>query len=183
MDMKPIKRVVVLFDLAGCAKAFQSEGDEKMIAVLSDYYAACEEVVAAREGRVIKFIGDGCLSVFAEDHALAAVHATTEMQRRVGVLADRLHVAIQLGANLHLALVYEMPVQGRVDIFGRGVNQTFLLGRGAGVRISEPVYRALPSSARSAWMKYKPPAVYHLDASEGLLEGLGKSAVQNLERW
>ena len=66
---------------------------------------------------------------------------------------------------------------------GRDVNQTFLLGRGAGIRISEPVYRALPNSARSPWSKHKPSAIYHLDAPEGLYEGGGKDVVSNTLRW
>ena len=48
------------------------------------------------------------------------------------------------------------------DIIGRTVNQTFLLGRGRGIRISERVYRRLPSSERSPWEKVKAPAYYVL---------------------
>ena len=71
----------------------------------------------------------------------------------------------------------------RRDIIGRGVNQTFLLGRGTGIRISEPVYRALPSSMRSPWIRHKPPAIYCVDSAEGLFEGLRKDAASNTLRW
>lgn len=61
-----------------------------------------------------------------------------------------------------------------------GVNQTFLLGRGPGIRISEPLYRALPSAVRSPWVKHKPPAVYHLDAPDGIYAGMGKPPIRML---
>jgi hypothetical protein len=69
------------------------------------------------------------------------------------------------------------------DVIGRGVNQTFLLGRGTGIRISEPVYRSLPSAARSPWTKHKPPAIYHLAEPGVLLGGLGKDPAANTVRW
>jgi hypothetical protein len=63
------------------------------------------------------------------------------------------------------------------------VNQTFLLGRGAGIRISEPVYRKLPSAERTPWIKNKPPAVYVLEAAGEILGGMGKTAAENAARW
>ena len=53
-SFQPTKRVIVLIDLAGCAKAFQTEGDEKMAAFLQDYYVTCEKVVTGRGGAVIQ---------------------------------------------------------------------------------------------------------------------------------
>jgi hypothetical protein len=110
-----------------------------------------------------------------------------ELQAEVYALARTGNMPVALGANLHIGAVIEGefggPSRHGRDVIGRGVNQTFLLGRGAGIRISEPVYRALPSGARSPWRKHKPPAIYHLDDTAGLLEGGGKDAGQNTLRW
>ena len=186
-SFQPTKRVIVLIDLAGCAKAFQTEGDEKMVAFLQGYYVACEKIVTGRGGAVIKFIGDACLAVFATDQAKNAIEAVLKLQSTIAMLAKRRQVQLALGANLHLSSAIEAEFgtgsSKRRDILGRGVNQTFLLGRGSGIRISEPVYRALPSSARSPWSKHKPPAVYHLNAPHGIYEGLGKDPVTNALRW
>ena len=187
VSFEPTKRVIVLIDLAGCAKAFQREGDEKMVAFLQDYYVACEGAVTRRGGTVIKFMGDACLAVFRMDDAKNALDALVELQSTTAKLATDYGVQVALGANVHLAAAIEAEFgigsSKRKDILGRGVNQTFLLGRGVGIRISEPVYRALPSSARSPWKKHKPPAVYHLDTSDGIYEGLGKDPVTNSMRW
>ncbi len=181
------ERLIVLIDLAGFTKTFQTHSDEEIAAWLQHFYSACDEVLTAKGGTVIKFIGDACLAVFAREQAPDAVAAVLALQGRVSELAARHGMPMSLGANLHISTVVEGefggPSKRMRDILGRGVNQTFLLGRGPGVRVSEPVYRALPSDARSPWRKHKPPAIYHLDAAAGLLEGAGKSAGQNTARW
>jgi hypothetical protein len=86
-------------------------------------------------------------------------------------MAERYELPLALGANVHLASVIEGELgtgsSRRRDVVGRGVNHAFVLGRGPGIRISEPVYRSLPSGARSAWIKHKPPAVYELGTPGG----------------
>ncbi len=41
----PTKRIFAVMDLAGFAKAFQTESDERMAAFVHDYHAACEHAV------------------------------------------------------------------------------------------------------------------------------------------
>jgi class 3 adenylate cyclase len=183
----PTKRLIILIDLAGSTKAFQSEGDIKMAALFQQYYVDCETVLTEKGGTVVKFMGDACLAVFPPDNAQDAVDAVIILQSKVHVLAKRHEVNLELGANLHIASAIEgqfgTALKGAKDILGRGVNQTFLLGRGAGIRISEPVYRALPSPARAPWQKHKPPAVYHLEKREDIYQGVGNNPATNIDRW
>jgi class 3 adenylate cyclase len=71
-----------------------------------------------------------------------------------------------VGANVHLSTVAEgeLGADGdrRYDVIGAGVNHLFRMGGGAGIRISEPVYRQLPNERRGAWRKQKPPSTYTL---------------------
>jgi hypothetical protein len=109
-------------------------------------------------GRVVKFIGDGCLAMFSAEEATAAVNAAVELLRAVDELAEAANIGVKLGANVHLTTVVAgyFGAEGQYfDVIGRGVNQTFLLGRGPGIRLSEPVYRKLPSAARSAWRRWR----------------------------
>jgi class 3 adenylate cyclase len=182
----PVKRVIMLVDLAGAAKAMQSE-DVKMVQFIQDYYAVCDKAVTDKGGTVIKFMGDGCLAVFSAENARNAVNTALELRSTIAALAGRYSVSVTMGANLHLASVVDAEFgvgsSRRRDIMGRGVNQAFLLGRGPGIRISEPVYRALPSGVRSPWIKHKPPAVYHIGPAGGIMEGLGKTPSANAARW
>ena len=186
-SFRPTRRIIVVLDLAGFAKSFQTQSDEKMAAFVHDYYVACEQTITSGGGEVIKFIGDACLAVFPVDLAKNAVDAAVELHSTVAAISKQHQIPSALGANLHLASAIEGEFGAgpskRRDIIGRGVNQTFLLGRGPGIRISEPVYRALPSSARSRWNKHKPPAVYHLDEAQGIYEGAGKTPAANALRW
>ena len=129
----PVKRVILLVDLAGAAKAMQSD-DAKMIQFIQDYYAVCDKAVSGKGGTVIKFMGDGCLAVFSAENARNAVDAALELRSTITELASRYSLAVTMGANLHLAPVVDAEFgvgsSRRRDIMGRGVNQAFLLGRG-----------------------------------------------------
>ena len=91
------------------------------------------------------------------------------MQRAIADLTLDIGLDFRLGANVHfgevIAREFGTGSNRRFDVIGRAVNQTFLLGRGTGIRLSERVYRKLPSSERSSWDKRKLPSVYVLEDS------------------
>jgi class 3 adenylate cyclase len=187
MSFVPGKRIIVLANLAGCTKAFQSRSDEKMAAFIQEYYVVCDNTLTEAGGTIIKFMGDACLAVFPAEPAKDAVAAVLQLQVAADALASQYQIPVSLGANVHLSLTIDsefgVGTSKRRDIIGRGVNQTFLLGRGPGIRISEAVYRALPSNARAPWNKHKPPAVYHLGSADGVYDGMGKGPSANAQRW
>ena len=179
--------VILVADLAGYAVAFRTRSDAEMVHLLDRYYHAAEEVIAERGGRIIKFIGDSVLAVFAETDAPQAVVAAVMLESAVAAVSRRLGFSLSVGVNVHMGNVIEAELGSgesrRPDVFGRTVNQAFLLGRGPGIRISEPVYRKLPSTDRSPWSKNRPPAVYALGDDAGVYEGLRKTASENAQRW
>ncbi len=109
------------------------------------------------------------------------------MRQAAAHLAEDVGLDFSLGANIHFGEVIATELGTgpgrRYDVVGRTVNQTFLLGRGGGIRLSERVYRTLPSGERSPWEKRKPPAVYVLGESGEPYEALGKSPSENAQRW
>ncbi|MEM7243871.1 MAG: adenylate/guanylate cyclase domain-containing protein [Acidobacteriota bacterium] len=163
--LRSSRLVIVFADLAGYARGFRDHSDEEMARFLDRYYHACFELFEARGGRVVKLIGDSCLVVFPERDGSAAAEALIELERRVSSLADEHDLDVILGANVHCGSVmeglYGPTDRARYDIIGSAVNHAALMGRGPGLRLSEPVYRQLPSGDRSPWQKVKPPAVYH----------------------
>src|SRR5689334_4929871 len=96
-SFQPAKRIIVLIDLAGYSKAFQSTPDEKMAAFLHDFYVACEETITSRNGQIIKFIGDACLSVFPTDEAQNAVEAVQEVKTRLAAVSTNHEISLALG--------------------------------------------------------------------------------------
>ena len=151
------KLVVIAADLAGFTR-YVGRTDALAVADWLDrHYRAVDDAVGRHGGRVVKYIGDGVLAVFPEEECVRAVACAREL---LGL--ENLSEGLRMGANVHLAEVAEAELgpQRRYDVVGMGVNATFLLGRGPGLRISEPVYRRLENADRGGWRKQRPPTVY-----------------------
>ena len=160
-------RVLVLADLAGFTRAVAHLSAVAIAEVVDEFYTRCDELVAGYGGHVVKFSGDNCLAVFEPSDARDAVACVLAMRDSVRSMGEDLHLALDLGANVHIATVvsgrFGGPSTPSDDVIGAGVIHTYRMGSGAGIRISEPVYRKLPSAERGSWRKYQPPATYTLE--------------------
>ena len=111
-------------------------------------------------------MGDACLATFPDDRCVDAVDAAVELARAIEPIRARHGMRVEVGANVHLAVVAEGEFgpddDRRYDVLGSGVNHLFLMGAGPGVRVSEPVYRQLPNERRGAFSRQRPPATYAL---------------------
>lgn len=158
--------VILVADLAGFAMAFRSRSDQEMAALLDDYYGQAEDLIGNAGGKIVKFMGDSMLAVFEPPQAPEAVATGVLLADAVRSMAEARKVSVSLGVNIHMgpAVMAEFGhgSSRRRDVIGRTVNQTFMLGRGPGIRISERVFRTLPAAQRPPWHSNKPPAVYTL---------------------
>lgn len=166
VQMRERPLVLVLVDLARFTQAIAGRTLQELVTLVDAFYRVAGTVIPDHGGRVVKFIGDGCFAVFEPDDVLAALAATEEIGGRVRALGREVGVDLDVGVNVHLSTVAEaeLGVDGAYDIVGMGVIHVFRMGGGAGTRISEPVYRKLPSDRRSAWQKRQPPATYELQS-------------------
>jgi adenylate cyclase len=156
------KLALVAIDLAGYTRwAMRCEALE-VAAMLERYYDAMADIVRAHGGRVVKLMGDGCFAVFPEASTVAAIDAALAALRW-----DTGDPRLRIGAAVHVATVATGEIGSgdvrRWDVIGAGVNHLFRMGAGAGLRLSEPAYRKLPSERRTSWRKDEPPATYHYD--------------------
>ncbi|MBN1611260.1 MAG: hypothetical protein JW940_31800 [Polyangiaceae bacterium] len=89
-----------------------------------------------------------------------------QLQKAVDDLNWKHGLKVEVGTNVHLGTVAEGDFgpddDQHHDVVGSAVNHLFLMGGGAGIRISEPVYRRLPNDRRAAWSKRRPPAAHTL---------------------
>jgi adenylate cyclase len=165
MSIQESKLVLFATDLAGFSRACAHRDALAIARFLEPWYRASVQTIRARGGRVVKLIGDAVFAVFPEDRAVDAVDAAVEV---IAELRERPTEGwrIEAGANIHLAVVaegeYGPDDDRRYDVLGSGVNHLFSMGGGAGIRISEPIYRQLPNERREAWLKHRPPATYAL---------------------
>jgi class 3 adenylate cyclase len=130
----------------------------------NDWYREAASTIRGAGGRVVKFMGDACLATFPDACAVEAVDAALSLRRGAAALGERLGLSLDLGVNVHLAIVAAGELGPdddlRYDVLGNEVNHLFTMGHGPGVRISEPVYRALPNKRRGSWEEHRPPATY-----------------------
>ncbi|MBN1977925.1 MAG: adenylate/guanylate cyclase domain-containing protein [Anaerolineae bacterium] len=99
-----------------------------------------------RQGVLVKYLGDGFLSVFPaglEQHAVAGAiamrEAFAEMVRRWGAPADtELEVGIDAGEVAEG--VFGHPTLRQRDVYGEAVNRAARIGHHRGVAITERVY-------------------------------------------
>ena len=186
-DFSSTKVVVLVADLTLYHRAFNKRTDQEMAAFLDRFFTMAESVISEAGGRIIKFLGDAVLAIFQPEDAAKAVAATVAMQAFSQEMAREVGVDMKLGANLHAGPVVCAELGSgdsrRFDIIGRVVNQTSMLGRGAGIRLSERMYRLMPSDERSPWDKHKPPAVYVLGEGGVPYAGAGGSVAKNIRRW
>lgn len=164
MEIRETKLVLFAADLAGYARATASMDAMTVASFLNDWYRRTAQTVRRAGGRVVKFMGDGCLATFPEERCVGAVDAALELHREMHALRSAHRVNVELSAKVHLSVVAEGPFGPdddlRYDVLGSGVNHLFLMGGGPGLRVSEPVYRQLPNERRAPWEKQRPPATY-----------------------
>jgi adenylate cyclase len=163
--MTETKLVLLAADLAGYTRNAAHEDALAIARFLDPWYRASADLIRARGGRVVKFMGDAVFAVFPEPHAVDAVDAASEL--RDWLRTHRGTWRVDLSVNVHIAVVaegdYGPDDDRRYDVIGSGVNHLFRMGGGGGIRISEPVYRQLPNERRGVWNKQRPPATYVID--------------------
>jgi class 3 adenylate cyclase len=159
--------VTVVVDLANFTHSVRGMDAPAIAGLIDRFYHQVHHAAANHGGRVVKYLGDGCLVVFPADHALDSVDFVESLRSQVEETATPSGSRLGLGVNIHLSTVAEgeFGPDRRYDVVGAGVIHTFRMGGGEGIRISEPVYRKLPSDRRSGWTKRQPPATYTQAAS------------------
>lgn len=86
------REVTVLFsDVRGYSTLSERLPPERVVALMNEYFGAMSEVIEARGGTVIEFLGDGILVAFGApgrmpDHATAAVETALAMRARLATL-------------------------------------------------------------------------------------------------
>jgi adenylate cyclase len=137
-------RVVLFTDVHNYSIAIQVLA-ERQYAFLQEMYEALGEIVVGHQGELVKYLGDGFLSVFplglereAVASALAMRETFADMVRRWGLPADtELEVGIGMGPVGEG--VFGHPTLRQRDVHGEAVLRAATIGHHRGVAITEPV--------------------------------------------
>jgi adenylate cyclase len=157
MAFQETELVLFTADLAGSTRACAQMTPLEVAGFLGDWYRSIDAVIGKHGGRVVKYMGDGCLATFPPDGGAGAVAAAMELREHRAAGQE-----LGVGVRIHVGTVAEGEVGAdrRYDIFGSAVNDLFRMGSAGSVLISEPVYQRLPDEARGAWQRAASSANY-----------------------
>src|SRR6185369_1365092 len=115
---------IVFADLVGSTALHERLDPESVRAFMESYYRVMRAAIEARGGTVVKLLGDGVMAAFgvphvAEDDAIRAVHAGTDMQRQFRSLAHE-HAGIELRVAINTGEV--VVSADDADVVGDPVN-------------------------------------------------------------
>ncbi len=127
---------VMFCDLVGSTALSERLDPEELRDVIREYQASCDKIIAAHEGYIARYMGDGILTYFCyphahEDDALRAVRAGLQIVREIQSLSDRLQSSrgfglhIRIGIHTGLVIVDEMKSGDRTvetGVVGRTPN-------------------------------------------------------------
>jgi adenylate cyclase len=161
MAFREQQLVMVVTDLAQFTRAVYGMGAVEIASLLDTVYEQTVPLITGAGGRVVKYIGDGYFAVGPPDATSPMVAAVVAASDAVARIASDRGLELEFGANIHLSSVAVGEFSsGHSDVIGTGSIHAFRMGAGAGIRISEPVYRRLASAERTPWSKHQPPATY-----------------------
>jgi adenylate cyclase len=119
---------------------------ERQYEFLQELYETLGDIVVGHQGELIKYLGDGFLSVFpvgleqkAVASAIAMREAFSEMVRRWGLPADT-ELEVGIGAGEVAEGIFGHRTLRQRDVYGEAVNRAATIGHHRGVAITERVY-------------------------------------------
>ncbi|MEQ9322583.1 MAG: adenylate/guanylate cyclase domain-containing protein, partial [Polyangiaceae bacterium] len=117
-----VGRITVLFvDIVGSTELYESEGDARAFAMVSDQLDRIEACVSAHGGAVVKTIGDAVMASFpAPRNALETAIETLRANRESAREQGEREVALRFG--IHDGPCLMVGANERIDLFGGTVN-------------------------------------------------------------
>ncbi len=150
-DARRTELGIAFFDLAHFARWAVGRGDEDVAAFLHAFYEEADRRLHAAGVRIVKFMGDAGLAVFAPEHTGIAVEALRALGEEMVAMAEPLDLDTDLTIKVHVGQVMEGTfgpgLLARYDVVGRSVNETALLP-GRGLVLSPAAYERLPAVDR-----------------------------------
>jgi class 3 adenylate cyclase len=169
-DMKNhhLEGLVFFTDLTRFHRLVKDATFEQEAAILTQFAEITHEVVAGRDGTLIKYISDSALGYFPDSHVDAGIEALLEMKYRVEheLVIGGKPAGIRIAAHYGSFYVVHYPPFDIPDVLGDAVNIAVRLGEGGQQEhqgkliVSAQTFRKLAPETRKSFHKYTPPILY-----------------------
>ena len=154
-----IPLLIAFADLTRFAAQSLRVSDVALAATMDAFYQRVVARIDAAGGRVVKFIGDAALIVFAQADADRGVAALLDLKEDIDAFMSQSDWECRLMIKAHFGTAVVGPYAGRFDVLGKAVNAAALLDS-PGVAISAEAFRKLSPELRRRFKKHTPPVTY-----------------------
>ena len=140
------ERAILFADVSGSTALYELLGDKPAAKAIDALLGVLREVIATRDGEVVKTIGDELMVVF--NNPAAACEAAREMQQRVSTWPPTSGAKLAIRIGFHFGLVLE----DKGDFWGDGVNTAARLAglaKAGQILTTGSTVNALPALQRS----------------------------------
>ena len=143
---------IAFFDLQRFSAWAGRESDDRVAGFLQAFYVCAADRLRPAGVRLVKFIGDAGLAVFAPDRADPAVAALRTLGEEVRELGRTCGFDTGLGTGVHVGPVvtgsFGPPDLARFDVLGAAVNRAACLPR-RGVTLTAEAWACLSEDAQA----------------------------------
>lgn len=140
------ERAILFADVSGSTALYELLGDKPAAKAIDALLGVLREVIATRDGQVVKTIGDELMVVF--NNPAAASEAAREMQQRVSTWPPTSGAKLAIRIGFHFGMVLE----DKGDFWGDGVNTAARLAglaKAGQILTTGSTVNALPALQRS----------------------------------
>jgi class 3 adenylate cyclase len=144
--------VIAFIDLARFQIAARRVKDAALVELLEDYYARLVDGLKPAGGRIVKFMGDGALVVFAVDRASQAARAIFMLKSDVDARLAKQKFSSVLVARVHagevMAGAFGPKGDKRYDVIGQAVNRTAAMRLGEVISLTGDAFAKLDAKTQ-----------------------------------
>jgi class 3 adenylate cyclase len=156
------QRLLIVFgDITRFTVNARGKPSLELAELMNDYFLRAGALVRASNGRIVKFMGDAFLAVWAEADAPRGVAALQAIKRGVDAFFAERKWDSRLVVKAHFGEAVAGPFgdDGRFDLIGSEVNVAATLPART-IALSAEAFRCLSTEDRTAWKKHTPQVVY-----------------------
>jgi class 3 adenylate cyclase len=161
----PTERELLIgfYDLTGYMRYADKAEPQRLLELMTGYFAVTGRILADAGGRLIKCLGDAGLAAFPAAQVDAGVLAFQAVQRDGDAWLARHDCGSRAIVKLHLGPVAIGPVGSpgdeTLDVYGKTVNVAATLVS-TGLAMTPAVFRSLSPATRKFFKKHTPPITY-----------------------
>jgi class 3 adenylate cyclase len=162
MDTRAEQSLLIVFaDITRFTVNARATPNPALAELMHAYYERASDLVGAAGGRIVKFMGDAFLAVWAEADARAGAASLQGIKRDVDAHWASLGWDSRLVMKAHYGRVVAGPfgADGRFDVIGSEVNIAATLPART-IALSPEAFRCLSEDKRKTWKKHTPQVVY-----------------------